>query len=55
MRTRVAMMVAMAMVVVLLTLVSSAGTALAQQVIGGVIQCQSAPCVATGAHQVLFE
>src|ERR687890_676073 len=54
MRTKVAMMVATAMVV-LLTLVSSAGTALAQQVIGGVIQCQSAPCVATGAHQVLFE
>jgi hypothetical protein len=54
MRTRVAMMIAMAMVV-LLTLVSSAGTALAQQDIGGVIQCQSIPCVATGDHQVLFE
>ena len=53
-KKKTAMMVAMAMVV-LLTLVSSAGTALAQQVIGGVIQCQSAPCVATGAHQVLFE
>ncbi|HZB10690.1 MAG TPA: hypothetical protein VE525_16425 [Rubrobacter sp.] len=23
--------------------------------IGGAIQCQSTPCVATGAHQVLFE
>jgi hypothetical protein len=54
MRTRVAMTIAMAMVV-LLTLVSSAGTALAQQMIGGVIQCQSIPCVATGDHQVLFE
>jgi hypothetical protein len=42
-----------AMVVVLLTLVGSA-TALAQT-IGGVIQCQTTPCVATGNHQVLFE
>jgi hypothetical protein len=30
------------------------GTAMAQ-VIGGVIQCQANPCVATGDHQVLFE
>ena len=36
-------------------MVDSAGTALAQQVIGGAIQCQRVPCVATGAHQVLFE
>jgi hypothetical protein len=42
-----------AMVVVLVALVGS-GTALAQM-IGGVIQCQSVPCVATGDHQVLFE
>ena len=56
MRTsRVAMMIAMAILVVLLTLVSSAGMALAQQVIGGVIQCQSIPCVGTADHQVLFE
>src|SRR5215210_563183 len=48
------MMIAM-VAVVLVTLVGSAGTALAQQVIGGVIQCQSIPCVATGDHQVLFE
>ena len=53
MRTKVALMIAMALVV-LVTLVG-AGTALAQQVIGGVIQCQEIPCVATGAHQVLFE
>jgi hypothetical protein len=52
-RTKVALMIAMALVV-LVTLVG-AGTALAQQVIGGVIQCQEIPCVATGAHQVLFE
>ena len=42
-----------AMVVVLVTLVGS-GPALAQM-IGGVIQCQTKPCVATGDHQVLFE
>jgi hypothetical protein len=53
MRTKIAMMVTLA--VVLMALPSSAGTALAQQVIGGVIQCQTEPCVATGAHQVLFE
>ena len=52
MRTKIATMVATA--VVLVALVGS-GTALAQQVIGGAIQCQAIPCVATGAHQVLFE
>ena len=51
MRTKIAVMIAM--VVVLVALVGT-GTALAQT-IGGVIQCQSAPCVATGDHQVLFE
>jgi hypothetical protein len=50
-RTKVAMMIAMA--VVLVTLVGS-GPALAQM-IGGVIQCQTKRCVATGDHQVLFE
>jgi hypothetical protein len=50
-RTKIAVMIAM--VVVLVALVGS-GTALAQ-VIGGVIQCQSVPCIATGNHQVLFE
>jgi hypothetical protein len=54
MRTKLAMMVALAVVLVAL-LGSAAGTALAQQVIGGAIQCQTKPCVATGAHQVLFE
>jgi hypothetical protein len=42
-----------AMVVVLVALVGS-GPALAQM-IGGVIQCQTMPCVASGNHQVLFE
>ncbi len=51
MRTKIVMMIAMA--VVLVALVGS-GTALAQT-IGGVIQCQDSPCVATGDHQVLFE
>jgi len=50
-RTKIAMMIAI--VVVLVALVGS-GTALAQ-VIGGVIQCQDIPCVATGDHQVLLE
>ena len=35
-------------------MVGSAGTALAQM-IGGVIQCQTSPCIASGDHQVLFE
>ena len=51
-RTKIAMMIALG--VVLLALVGS-GPALAQKVIGGVIQCQQSPCVATGPHQVLFE
>jgi opacity protein-like surface antigen len=54
MRTKIAMMLALAVILVAL-LGSAAGTALAQQVIGGAIQCQTEPCVATGAHQVLFE
>jgi hypothetical protein len=53
-KKKIAMMVAM-VAVVLVALVVGSGTAFAQQVIGGVIQCQSTPCVATGAHQVLFE
>ena len=53
MRTKIAMMVALG--VVLAALVVGSGTALAQQVIGGVIQCETTPCVATGAHQILFE
>ena len=54
MPTNLAMMLALAVVLVAL-LASAAGTALAQQVIGGAIQCQTKPCVATGDHQVLFE
>jgi hypothetical protein len=53
-RTKIAMMVAMAAVVLVALVVGGAGTALAQT-IGGVIQCSDDPCVATGAHQVLFE
>jgi hypothetical protein len=51
-KKRIAMMVAMA-AVMLVALVSS-GPALAQQ-IWGVIQCDSDPCYATGAHEVVFE
>jgi hypothetical protein len=51
-RTKIAMMIALA--VVLVALVGSAGTALAQ-VIGEPIQCESVPCVGTGDHQVLLE
>ena len=53
MRTKIAMLVALA--VVLVALLGSATTALAQQVIGGAIQCDTKPCIATGDHQVLFE
>ena len=45
-RTKIAMMIALG--VVLVALVGS-GPALAQ-VIGGAIQCEGTPCVATGAH-----
>jgi hypothetical protein len=51
-KKKIAMMVAMASVV-LVALVGS-GPALAQQ-IWGVIQCDSDPCYATGAHEVVFE
>jgi hypothetical protein len=52
-RTKIAMMIAMTVVLVAL-MVGSAGTAFAQM-IGGVIQCQTIPCVGTGDHQVLLE
>jgi hypothetical protein len=52
-RTKITMTVAVA-AVVLVALVGSASTALAQQ-IWGVIQCDSDPCYATGAHQMVFE
>src|SRR5919112_6432136 len=51
-KKKIAMMVAVA-AVVLVALVGS-GPALAQQ-IWGVIQCDSNPCYASGAHQVVFE
>jgi hypothetical protein len=50
-KKRIAMVLTLA--VVLVALVGSS-PALAQM-IGGVIQCQTIPCVATGDHQVLFE
>jgi len=53
-KKRIAMALTLAVVLAALMVVGSAGTALAQ-VIGGVIQCQTIPCVATGKHQVLFE
>ena len=52
MRIRVAM--TMAMVAVVLVALVGSGSALAQT-IGGAIQCQDIPCVATGDNQVLFE
>jgi len=55
MRTKkIAMMVAMAAAMVLVALVGS-GTALAQKVLWGVIQCDSNPCYATGGKQMIFE
>jgi hypothetical protein len=53
-KKRIAMVLTLAVVLAAM-MVGNAGTALAQQVIGGAIQCQTVPCVATGAHQVLFE
>ena len=53
-KKKLVMMVALA-AVVLVALVGSASTALAQQIIMGVIQCDSDPCYATGGHQVVFE
>jgi hypothetical protein len=50
---RIAMVLTLAVVLVAL-MMGSAGSAFAQM-IGGVIQCQTSPCVASGDHQVLFE
>src|SRR5918992_1379391 len=52
-KKRIAMVLTLAVVLAAL-MVGSAGTAFAQM-IGGAIQCQTIPCVATGDHQVLFE
>ncbi len=54
-KKRIAMALTLAVVLAALMAFGSAGTAFAQKVIGGVIQCDESPCVATGAHQVLFE
>jgi hypothetical protein len=48
-------MVGLTLAVVLVALVVGSGSAFAQHVIGGVIQCQVRPCIATGDSQVLFE
>jgi hypothetical protein len=48
-------MVALTLTVVLLALVVGSGSAFAQSIIGGVIQCDIRPCIATGDSQVLFE
>jgi Ca2+-binding RTX toxin-like protein len=48
-------MVGLTLAVVLLALVGSGGAFAQPQVIGGVIQCNEYPCVATGDSQVLFE
>jgi hypothetical protein len=52
-RTKTAM--TMAMVVVAVVLVALVGGTALAQTIGGVIQCEDIPCLATGDHQVLFE
>jgi hypothetical protein len=55
MRTKkIAMLVGMAAAVVVLVALVGSGPALAQK-IWGVIQCDSNPCYATGAHEVVFE
>ena len=48
-------MVGLTLAVVLLALVMGSGSAFAQSILGGTIQCQSRPCIATGDSQVLFE
>jgi hypothetical protein len=53
-KKKIAMLVAMATAVVVLVSLVGSGPALAQM-IWGVIQCDSNPCYATGAHEVVFE
>ena len=48
-------MVGLTLAVVLVGLVGAGSAFAQQQVIGGAIQCDSIPCVATGDSQVLFE
>jgi hypothetical protein len=51
---KIALLVAMAAAAVVLVALVGSGPASAQM-IWGVIQCQSNPCYATGAHEVVFE
>jgi hypothetical protein len=53
-KKKIAMLVAMALAVVLVVASVGSGPAWAQM-IWGVIQCDSDPCYATGAHEVVFE
>jgi hypothetical protein len=56
MRTKMSMMVALVAVLMAAALLGGVGTGAAlARTIGGVIQCEEIPCVATGNHQVLFE
>ena len=48
-------MMGLTLAVVLLALVVGSGGAFAQSIMGGAIQCDDIPCVATGDSQVLFE
>jgi hypothetical protein len=53
-KKKIAMLVAMAAAAVVLVALVGSGPASAQM-IWGVIQCDSNPCYATGAHEVVFE
>jgi hypothetical protein len=55
MRTKMSMMVALVAVLMAALLGGVGGGAALARTIGGVIQCEEVPCVATGNHQVLFE
>ena len=48
-------MAVLPLAVVLLALAVGSGSAFAQSIMGGVIQCDDIPCIATGDSQVLFE
>ena len=55
MRTKMSMMIALVAVLMAALLGGVGGGAALARTIGGVIQCEEIPCVATGNHQVLFE
>jgi Ca2+-binding RTX toxin-like protein len=48
-------MVALTLAVVFLALAVGSGSALAQSIMGVVIQCDDTPCIATGDSQILLE